>query len=110
MKVSIVTFVLLVLIASPLAGQSDGTSALPPDAMLLVQSELDYLRASKRRITVSFQQATPEAALLQVERAARVSIAWSGTPPKGLKVTRSFDHATLKEVLTWYARRVTLTY
>jgi hypothetical protein len=93
-----------------LLAQSDPVEEMPVDVMLLVQSELDYLKAAQREIDVELDGATPTEALSRIGEKAGLTIKVHGKPPRELKLTRSFEGATLKEVLTWYAREVPVAY
>lgn len=90
--------------------QSGDAEDFPSGVLLLIQSELDYLEVADREISLSLDKAEPDRALRQIAAAAGLSIELDGTLPKKPALTRSFEKATVKEVLTWYAREIPVVY
>lgn len=92
-----------------LAVNAAAQSPAEPDR-LLIQSELAHLEGSDRRIQVEIKNATPEAALRRIRKAARLVIQVEGELPKTPVLTGTFEDATLEEVLKWFAERVDVVY
>ena len=108
MRVMIVAVILTAIPGSTVVAQSDNTSDFR--SMLLVQSELDYLEVATLKISVDFDKVAPKKALAQIGARAGLSIEVHGTLPKEPRLTRSFEDATVKEVLTWYAGAIPVVY
>ncbi len=110
MRVMIVAVILTAIPGSTVVAQSDNTSDFPSRLMLLIQSELDYLEVATLKISVDFDKVAPKKALTQIGARAGLSIVVHGTLPKEPRLTRSFEDATVKEVLTWYAGAIPVAY
>jgi hypothetical protein len=82
----------------------------PADVLILIQSELDYLDCADREIRIELDEATPAEALRRIGSAAGLTIEVDGTLPEVPKLSKSFENASVKEVLTWYASRVPVLY
>lgn len=105
---------LMILPISIFAAGFGPAAQAPPERdgswFLLVQSELDYLAASDRRITVEMRQAALAKILEVIGKQARVTITVQGELPKDRKYDLRFRDKTVKEVLTWLARHAGLAY
>jgi len=110
MRGMIVAVILTAIPGSTVVAQSDNTSDFPSRLMLLIQSELDYLEVATLKISVDFDKVEPKKALAQIGARAGLSIEVHGTLPKEPRLTRSFEDATVKEVLTWYAGAIPVAY
>jgi hypothetical protein len=83
---------------------------VPQDVLVLVQSELDYLAAAERAITLEVERAVPAAVLEQIAARSGLVIDVRGTlPPKAL-LTSSFRDTKTKTVLAWFAEQVPVAF
>jgi hypothetical protein len=76
----------------------------------LIQSELDHLEAASRRITIELKDLSPSEALKRIGKAASLSIEVRGLLPQATKLEKSFEEATVKEILAWFAGEVPVLY
>jgi|RhiMethySRZTD1v2_1073278.scaffolds.fasta_scaffold18928_15 hypothetical protein len=79
-------------------------------AMLLVQSELDYLPASKRPVTLQVDKAQPAVFLDILRKHAGLTIEVQGTLPVLPVVSGSFRDEETKELLNWFARQLRVSF
>lgn len=98
------------MLASAAAAQSPAQGDPPGDVQLLIQSELDYLEAGSRRMTIEIKGATPEVALEKIGKRAQLEITVRGTLPGRPKLTAVFRQATVKDVLKWFADETGVVY
>jgi hypothetical protein len=82
----------------------------PGDALILVQSELAYLEASDRRITVEVKGAAPANVLATIAKRGGFTLETQGKLPERPRLTASFRDATVRSVLEWFAEKVGVTY
>ncbi len=80
------------------------------DGLLLVQSELDYLKVGDRRISIDIKESSPRDALKQIRKKAQFVVEVKGDLPKTPTLTVTFRDATVKEVLKWFAEKVGVVY
>ena len=92
------------------SAQSGDANDFPSDVLLLTQSEVDYLEDAGREISLALVKAKPDQALKQIARIAGLALEIEGTLPRRPALTKSFENATVKEVLTWYAGEVPVVY
>lgn len=83
----------------------------PPDGgLVLVQSEIDYLEAATRRIDVEFENLRPRAAAERIGKVAGLAVDFRGPLPAEPRLSASFEDATVKSVLEWFASKVPVTF
>jgi hypothetical protein len=82
----------------------------PADVQLLVQSELDYLAAAQRPITLEVERATPAAVLEQIAAHSGLEIDVRGALPRQATLTASFRDTQAKAVLAWFAEQVPVAF
>jgi hypothetical protein len=95
---------------SMLGAQVERPSEPPPDAFLLVQSELDYLARAGERLTIEFDEVAPAAALAQLAERVKLKTVIPEPLPAEPKLRASFRDSTLKEILVWFAEEVGVAY
>ncbi|MBD3868949.1 MAG: hypothetical protein IFK94_12545 [Acidobacteria bacterium] len=110
MRVLVVAISLAVMSIPIVIAQPTDANDIPPDVLLLIQSELDYLEGSDREISLTLDQADPHQAIKQIAATAGLSIEVDGILPMKPTLTKSFENATVKDVLTWYASEVKVIY
>ncbi len=88
----------------------DAAAYPPDDGLLLVQSELDYLKVGDRRISIDIKESSPRDALQQIRKKAQLAVEVKGDLPKTPTLTVTFRDATVKEVLKWFAEKVGVVY
>ena len=101
---------LLLILSFDAAAQTSGDPYPPGDVFLLVQSELDYLKAGDRRISIDIKESSPRDALQQIRKKAQFVVEVKGDLPKTPTLTVTFRDATVKEVLKWFAEKVDVVY
>lgn len=92
----------------PVMAQTPNAQDRP--VLLTVQSELDYLAASKTRISVELKQATPREILDEVARKAKLQAEFEGPLSVDKKHDVSFKDLTVKEVLASLSDRLEVSY
>ena len=75
-----------------------------------IQSELDYLRAAKRPISIELKQVTIRQAYDRIARKAGLRIAYEGALNGDAKHDVSFTDTTLKEILGRVGESFNLAY
>jgi hypothetical protein len=110
MRTLIVAVVFALLSVSTSFAQASDQLEPPGDALLLVQSELEYLEVANQRISIDFKEASPEKALEQIGKKLPLVIEIQRTLPEEPKLTRSFRDAKVKEILQWFASEVSVSY
>ena len=101
---------LLLILSFDAAGQTSDDPYPQDDVFLLVQSELNYLKAGDRRIDIDIKESSPEDALQQIRKKAQLVVEVKGDLPKTPTLTVTFRDATVKEVLKWFAEKVAVVY
>jgi|GEM_PF-6755156 len=97
--------------ASTVVGAGPRPDLAPPaDRWVLVQSELDYLPATQRRITLQVQQVKPAAFVEAVAKKSDLTIEVRGELPSAPLLSASFHGAATKDVFTWLAERLPVTF
>jgi hypothetical protein len=109
-KIGILAISLSLILSSGGMAQSPRDVDTLDDVLLLIQSELDYLEAGDRRISVEIREASPDDALKEIGRKAQLTIRVKGSLPKTPRLTATFRDATVKEVLKWFAKKVGVVY
>ena len=104
------TVALLLILSFDAAAQTSDDPYPPDDLFLLVQSELNYLKAGDRRISIDIKESSPKDALQQIRRKAKLVIEVKGDLPETPLLTSTFREATVKEVLKWFAEKVGVLY
>ena len=110
MRTLIVAVVFALLPVSISFAQAGDQLEPPGDALLLVQSELEYLEVANHRISIDFKGASPEKAPEQIGKKSPLVIEIQCTLPEEPKLTRSFRDATVKAILQWLAKEVSVSY
>jgi hypothetical protein len=105
MKAILLAASLVIVLATNVAAQTDAQYDPP-----LIQSELDYLAVASRRVSLDFKELQPKEVLGQIGKKAKLDIEVHGLLPKEPRLTKSFANATVKEILSWYAREVPVIY
>ena len=96
---------------APLPIEPAGGGEPPGDVTLLVQSELDYLPAAKRKVTLELERAKPAAALDKIRKAAAgLRIEVRGALPKTPALSGTFRETEVRKVLEWFAERVPVAF
>ncbi len=108
--ICMVAAALLLILSFDAAAQTSGDPYPPGDVFLLVQSELDYLKAGDRRISIDIKASSPRDALQQIRKKAQLVVEVKGDLPKTPTLTVTFRDATVKEVLKWFAKKVGVLY
>ena len=104
-------FVMLATGASPPVFKQPSTGAgATRSALLLVQSELDYLPAAKRPVTLQVDKAQPAVFLDIIRKHAGLTIEVRGTMPAHPGLSGSFRDAEAKEVLDWFWRELRVSF
>ena len=101
---------LLLILSFDAAAQTSDDPYPPDDLFLLVQSELNYLKAGDRRISIDIKESSPKDALQQIRRKAKLVIEVIGDLPETPLLTSTHREATVKEVLKWFAEKVGVLY
>ncbi len=101
---------LLLILSFDAAAQTSSDPYPSGDVFLLVQSELDYLKARDRRISIDIKESSPRDALQQIRKKAQLVVEVKGDLPKTPTLTVTFRDATGKEVLKWFAEKVGVLY
>ncbi len=109
-EICMLAVALLLILSFDAAGQTSGDPYPPGDVFLLVQSELDYLTAGDRRISIDIKASSPRDALQQIRKKAQLVVEVKGDLPKTPTLTVTFRDATVKEVLKWFAEKVGVVY
>ena len=78
--------------------------------MVLVQSELDYLPAAERAITLEVERAEPAAVLQEIRKKSGLAIEVRGSLPGLPVLSASFRETKAKVVLTWLAEQVPVSF
>ena len=110
MRLSALPFVLALLPASSAIPQSTGPTEPRDGFMLLVQSELEHLEVAAHRISIDFRDEAPASVLDRLARKAKLSIEIQRGLPEARRLTATFRHATVREILEWFAREVEVDY
>ena len=105
MKAILLTAGLAIFLATNVVAQTDAQYDPP-----LIQSELDYLAVANRRVSLDFKGLQPKEILEQIGDKVTLDIEVRGLLPKEPRLTKSFANATVKEILSWYAREVPVIY
>ena len=102
---------LLLILSLDAAAQTPGEpDPRGDDGFLLVQSELNYLTAGDRRISIDIKESSPKDALQQIRKKAQLNVEVKGDLPKTPTLTVSFRDATVKEVLKWFAEKAGVVF
>jgi len=96
--------------ASAPGARLPSTYLAPPRPMILVQSELDLLPASKRLVTLKVDDARPAAFLDLLRERSGLTIEVRGALPAEPTVSGTFREVEAKELLDWFARQVRVAY
>ena len=110
MRLSALLVVFALFPASPAISQPAGPSERRDGFMLLVQSELGHLEAAEHRVSIDFREASPAGVLGQLGKKVRLSIEIHGRLPEERGLTATFRHATVREILEWFAREMDVYY
>jgi hypothetical protein len=105
MKAILLAAGLIVVFATNSVAQTDAQYDPP-----LIQSELDYLAVSSRRVSLDFKELEPKKTLEQIGDKVKLDIEVRGFLPNEPRLTKVFVNATVKEILSWYAREVPVIY
>jgi len=105
MKAVVLAASLVIVLATNVVAQTDAPYDPP-----LIQSELDYLAVAGRRVSLDFKELQPKEVLEQIGEKVKLDIQVRGLLPKEPRLTKSFANATVKEILSWYAREVPVIY
>ena len=100
----------LTMLVSVAAAQAPTPEDPPGDALLLTQSELDYLEAGSRRVTIEVKRDSPTVTLEKIRKKTQLEITVKGTLPEKPKLTATFREATVREVLKWFAAETGVVY
>ena len=101
---------LLLILSFDVAAKTSDDPYPPDDMFLLVHSELDYLEAGYRRISMDIKASSPKDALQQIRKKAKLVVEVKGDLPETPILTSTFRDATVKEVLKWFAEKVGVLY
>lgn len=82
----------------------------PGDAQLLAQSELDFLPATARTITLLVQKEKPAVVLERIRKESGLKIEVQGSLPGHPALSASFRDAEVKDVLRWFMEQLRVTY
>jgi hypothetical protein len=110
MRLPILLAALVLLPLSAATAQPPGPPEPPGEVMLLVQSELDYLEAADRRVSIDFVEEPPARVLDRLGKTVPLDIAIVGRFPAERRLTATFRHATVRQVLGWFARQLDVYY
>ncbi len=108
--ICVLAVALLLILSFDAVAQTSGDPYPPGDVFLLVQSELDYLKAGDRRINIDIKESSPRNALEQIRKKAQLVVEVKDDLPKTPTLTVTFRDATVKEVLKWFAEKVGVLY
>ena len=97
-------------VAAPASAGPPEDFGPPPDAQILVQSELDLLPAAKRILTLHVKDAQPADVLETLRKHSGLAIGVQGTLPAHPVLSASFRDKKLKDVLNWFAEAVSVTF
>lgn len=95
---------------SAATAQPTGPPDPPREVMLLIQSELDYLEVAARRVSIDFVEEPPARVLDRLGKTVPLNIAVVGRLPAERRLTATFRHATVRQVLEWFARQLDVYY
>ncbi len=109
-RICMLAVALFLILSFDATVQTSGDPYPPGDVFLLVQSELDYLKAGDRRISIDIKESSPRDALQQIRKKAQLVVEVKGDLPKTPTLTVTFRDATVKEVLKWFAEKVGVVY
>jgi hypothetical protein len=98
------------LALAPAAAQPVADPEPPGDVQLLVHSELDYLAAADRLITVEAAKATPAAVLDQIRKKSGLTIDVQGALAARPLLSPSFRDAKAETVLVWFAEQIPVSF
>jgi len=101
---------LLVILSLDAAAQTFDDPYPPGDLFLLVQSELSYLKAGDRRISIDIKESSPGDALKQIRKKAQLVLEVKVDLPETPMPTATFHDVRVKDVLEWFAEKVGVIY